>query len=92
MLVILLQRFALKPEPIKILKGLRSNPFKIFIVVRLIGNCCSTRSPSMSENKTQKVDAALRAASTFWVLFVSIQFLIRILYLSILKSVYIIVL
>ena len=32
-----LQRFMLKPEPVKILKGLRSNPFKIFTVVRLIG-------------------------------------------------------
>ena len=35
-----LQRFALKPKPRKILKALRSNAFKISLVVRLIGNCC----------------------------------------------------
>ena len=35
-----LQRFALKPKPRKILKALRSNAFKIFLVVRLIGYCC----------------------------------------------------
>jgi hypothetical protein len=35
-----LQRFALKSETIKNLKGLRSNPFKFFIVVRLIENFC----------------------------------------------------
>jgi len=32
----ILERFALKTKPIKILKVLRSNTFKIFIVVRLI--------------------------------------------------------
>jgi hypothetical protein len=37
-----LQRFALKPKPRKILKALRSNAFKIFLVARLIGNCCKT--------------------------------------------------
>jgi hypothetical protein len=31
-----LQRCALKPEPVKILKGLLSNPFKIFTVVQLV--------------------------------------------------------
>jgi hypothetical protein len=35
-----LQRFALKPKSRKILKALRSNAFKIFLVDRLIGNCC----------------------------------------------------
>jgi hypothetical protein len=35
-----LQRFALKPEPRKILKALLRNAFKIFLVVRLIDNCC----------------------------------------------------
>jgi hypothetical protein len=36
-----LQRFALKPKPRKILKALLRKAFKIFLVVRLIGNCCS---------------------------------------------------
>jgi hypothetical protein len=35
-----LQRFALKPKPRKILKALLRNAFKIFLVVRLIDNCC----------------------------------------------------
>ena len=48
--------FALKPEPIKILKGLLCNPFKIFIVVRLLRNCCKAVA------KPQR-DAARRAAS-----------------------------
>jgi hypothetical protein len=38
-----LQRFALKHEPRIILKALRSNAFKIILVVRLIGNCCKLR-------------------------------------------------
>jgi hypothetical protein len=38
----ILQRFALKPKPRKILKALLRNAFKIFLVVRLIGNCCKT--------------------------------------------------
>jgi len=37
---VILQRFALKPKPRKILKVLQSNTFKIFLVVRLIDNCC----------------------------------------------------
>jgi hypothetical protein len=39
----ILQRFALKAEPVKFLKGLQSNPFKNFTVVLLIGNCCKTK-------------------------------------------------
>ena len=39
-LMMLLQRFALKPEPRIILKALLRNAFKIILVVRLIGNCC----------------------------------------------------
>ncbi len=35
-------------------------------------------SPSMSGHKTQKVDAARSAASTFWVFFVLIQVTIAI--------------
>jgi hypothetical protein len=38
--ILVLQRFALKPEPRIILKALRSNAFKIILVVRLSGNCC----------------------------------------------------
>jgi hypothetical protein len=56
-----LQRFALKPEPKDFLKVLRSNTFKKSFVVRLIGNC-------YKQTKTQKVEAARSAASTFWVL------------------------
>ena len=33
------QRFAFKPKPRKILKALRINASKIFLVVLLIGNC-----------------------------------------------------
>jgi hypothetical protein len=40
----ILQRFALKPKPRKILKALLRNAFKIFLVVRLIGDCCKCRS------------------------------------------------
>ncbi|PZO44932.1 MAG: hypothetical protein DCF19_00015 [Pseudanabaena frigida] len=36
-----LQRFALKPQSIKNLKALPRKAFKFFIVVRLIGNCCT---------------------------------------------------
>jgi len=35
-----LQRFALKPEPVKFVKGLLRSPFTNFTVVRLIGNRC----------------------------------------------------
>jgi len=38
-----LQRFALKSKPRKILKGLLRNPFKIFLVARLIDNCCKVQ-------------------------------------------------
>jgi hypothetical protein len=37
-----LQRFALKPKPRKTLKALLRNAFKVFLVVRLIDNCCKT--------------------------------------------------
>jgi len=39
----MLQRSALKPEPINFLKALQSNAFKKFIVVLLIENCCKSR-------------------------------------------------
>ncbi|PZO42409.1 MAG: hypothetical protein DCF19_07415 [Pseudanabaena frigida] len=35
-----LQHFASNPKPRKSLKALQSNAFKLFLVVRLIGNCC----------------------------------------------------
>jgi len=36
----ILQGFVLKPKPKKFLKALRSNAFKNFFVVSLIGNYC----------------------------------------------------
>ena len=39
---LILQHFSIKPEPVKILKGLLCKPFKIFTVVRLIENCCES--------------------------------------------------
>jgi hypothetical protein len=38
-----LQRFALKPKSRKILKALLRNAFKIFLVVRLLDNCCKAQ-------------------------------------------------
>jgi hypothetical protein len=35
----LFKRFALKTKPRNFLKGLRSKPFKKFLVVRLLGKC-----------------------------------------------------
>ena len=51
-----LQRFALKPEPVKFLKGLQSKPFKNFTVVRLSAKRC---------NKPKNIKSALRADFIF---------------------------
>ena len=52
---LLLQRFALKSKPIKTLKALQENAFKVFLVARLIGNCCSI-NPEMSEIRVANLD------------------------------------
>jgi hypothetical protein len=42
--IVLLQSFALKPKPRKFLKALLCKAFKNFLVVRLIANCCNTKT------------------------------------------------
>jgi hypothetical protein len=75
----LLQRFALKLESVKILKGLQRNPFKIFTVVLLIENCgnylsgslrgriCSASGQSSDTNKSLEGLPTLLNDDSLWV-------------------------